>query len=131
MWGEAKRYTCAHCDYSFAGLERTVIPALDSVRLGTIRKYFRKCREYMEAYRESRLEEVMWKRQYKSINLTDVFFEMLINYFICCSLPYLKKLLCIFNTSICVPLHKSSPLTHAPLSFFFFFYICMVCVFKE
>ena len=34
------------------GLERTVIPALESVRLDTIRKYFRKCREYMQAYRE-------------------------------------------------------------------------------
>ena len=58
----------------------------------------------------------MWKWQYKSINLTDVFLEMLINSFLC-SLPYLKKLLCIFNTFSCVPLHKSSPLTHAPLSF--------------
>ena len=52
VWGEAKRYTRSHCDYSFAGLERTIIPALESVRLDTIRKYFRKCREYMQAYRE-------------------------------------------------------------------------------
>ena len=54
VWGEAKRYIRVHCDYSFAGLERTIIPALDSVRLDTIRKYFRKCREYMEAYREGK-----------------------------------------------------------------------------
>ena len=54
VWGEAKRYTRAHCDYTFAGLERTIVPALESVRLDTIRKYFRKCREYMQAYRESK-----------------------------------------------------------------------------
>ena len=54
VWGEAKRYSRAYCDYSFAGLERTVVPALDSVRLDTIRKYFRKCREYMQAYREGK-----------------------------------------------------------------------------
>ena len=54
VWEEAKRYTRAHCDYSFTGLERTIIPALDSVRLDTIRKYFRKCWEYMEAYSEGK-----------------------------------------------------------------------------
>ena len=54
VWGEAKRYSRAHSDYSFAGLERTIIPALESVRLDTIRKYFRKCREYMQAYREGK-----------------------------------------------------------------------------
>lgn len=52
VWGEAKCFTRSHCDYSFAGLERTIVPALESVRLDTIRKYFRKCREYMQAYQE-------------------------------------------------------------------------------
>ena len=52
VWGETKRYTRAHCDYTFIGLERTIVPALESVRLDTIRKYFRKSREYMQAYRE-------------------------------------------------------------------------------
>ena len=54
VWGESKRYTRAHCDYTFQGLERTVIPSLESVRIDTIRKYFRKCREYMQAYREGK-----------------------------------------------------------------------------
>ena len=52
IWGEVKRYSQAHCDYSFAGLESTIIPALEFVQVDTIQKYFRKCREYMQAYRE-------------------------------------------------------------------------------
>lgn len=52
VWGEAKRYTRAHCDYSFAGLEKTINPALDSVSTDLIRKFFRKVREYMQAYQE-------------------------------------------------------------------------------
>ena len=33
-------------------LERTISPAVDSVKVDTIRKFFRKVREYMQAYRE-------------------------------------------------------------------------------
>ena len=52
VWGAAKMYTRAHCDYSFPGLESTVPIGLASVELNTIRKYFRKCHEYMQAYRD-------------------------------------------------------------------------------
>ena len=55
VWGEAKRYTRAHCDYSFPGLERTVPIGLASVDVNIIRKYFRKCREYMQAYRDGKV----------------------------------------------------------------------------
>lgn len=55
VWGEAKQFIHAHCNYTFAGLEQTVIPALQSVGFSTIHKYFRKCCEYMQAYREGNL----------------------------------------------------------------------------
>ena len=68
-WGQAKRYTRSHCDYSFPGLERTVNPGLNSVTLDQIRKYFRKMRDTMRAYREGvvagpDLEKAL--KQYKS-----------------------------------------------------------------
>ena len=52
VWAQSKKYTRAHCDYSFKGLESTIIPALDSVTLDSIRKFFRKMRDYMDAYKE-------------------------------------------------------------------------------
>ena len=51
-WGHAKCYTREHSDYTFAGLERTIKPTLNSVSLDLIRKYFRKVREITRAYRE-------------------------------------------------------------------------------
>ena len=68
-WGQSKRYTRAHCDYSFQGLERTVNPGLNSVTLDQIRKFFRKTRDTMRAYREGvsagpDLEKAL--KQYKS-----------------------------------------------------------------
>ena len=58
-----KKYTHAPCDYSFKGLEDTIIPALDN------RKFFRKKREYMKAHKEGftaglELEEAI--KKYKS-----------------------------------------------------------------
>ena len=52
MCAQGKKYMCAHCDYSFNGLEITIIPALDSVMLDNIRKFFRKMRDYVVTYRE-------------------------------------------------------------------------------
>ena len=31
VWGQAKKYSKAHCSYSFVSLRRTINPALDSV----------------------------------------------------------------------------------------------------
>ena len=40
-----------HCDYTFAGLEKTIGLALDSVSADLIRKYFRRVREYARGYK--------------------------------------------------------------------------------
>ena len=52
VWAPSKKYSRAHCDYSFKGLEGTIIPALDSVTLDSIKKFFRKMRDYINAYKE-------------------------------------------------------------------------------
>ena len=52
VWGKAKRYTRDHCDYSYEGLKRNIYPALESVTLDDIRKYFRKSRDYLHAFNE-------------------------------------------------------------------------------
>ena len=51
VWCHAKQYTRAHCDYSFAGLEKIIDIALDSVTEEMMRKFYRKVREYHRAYR--------------------------------------------------------------------------------
>jgi transposase len=54
VWGQAKRFTRANCNYTYPGLEKTIIPALESVSVALIRKYFRRVREYHRAYREGK-----------------------------------------------------------------------------
>ena len=54
VWCHGKKYTRANCDYTFAGLEKTINTALDSVSVELIRKFFRKSREYRRAYREGK-----------------------------------------------------------------------------
>jgi hypothetical protein len=51
-WGRAKSYARKNCDYTFAGLQKTVPIALDSVDLKLIRKFSRKAFRYMDVYRE-------------------------------------------------------------------------------
>ena len=52
VWAHSKKYTRAHCNYSFKGLELHICPALDDVSLENIRKFFRKMRDYIAAYKE-------------------------------------------------------------------------------
>ena len=52
VWGRAKKYTKEQCDYVFSGLQGAIVTALQSVDIDLVRKYFRKTRDYMRAYRE-------------------------------------------------------------------------------
>ena len=77
-WGSAKHYTREHCDYTFHGLEQTIDRALNNVPVDLIRKYFRKVREIMKAYREGHTpgrELEMALKEYKShrrVSATDI-----------------------------------------------------------
>lgn len=53
-WAQGKRQARASCNYTIVSLRKCVRPALDSVPLSTIRKYFRKMRDYMRAYLEGK-----------------------------------------------------------------------------
>ena len=112
VWGEAKRFTRSHCDYSFAGLERTIVPALESVRLDTIRKYFRKCREYMQAYREGNAGGSDVEKGVQKYKSTGVYLAMLSNHLFLFVLLYLENLLCIFITILNVLLQQISVVYH-------------------
>ena len=59
VWGKAKQCTRSHCDYSFASLQKTIDPVLNSVSTDTLRKYFRKASEYMKANREGVTDKVI------------------------------------------------------------------------
>ena len=49
-WGQAKRYTRAHCNYTIAGLRKNVPLGLDCVTAENTRNCFRKTRHYMFGY---------------------------------------------------------------------------------
>ena len=46
VWAQAKRHTRAHCNYSYAGLQKTIGPALDAIDTVLIRKYFQTAQDY-------------------------------------------------------------------------------------
>ena len=69
VWCHSKRYTHANCNYSMPGLRKTVVPGLETVDIGLIRKFFRKSRDYLEAYasgKEARKEVQQAVKEYKS-----------------------------------------------------------------
>ena len=51
-WGSLKVNTRANCDYSWKGLQQTVPASFSSVSLSSIRKWFRQCWHYMQAYKQ-------------------------------------------------------------------------------
>lgn len=52
VWGKAKVYTRDRCDYTFPSLCTMVTPALASVSLDQMQKYFRKSRDYINAFKD-------------------------------------------------------------------------------
>lgn len=51
-WAAVKRFTRAHCNYTFKGLEKTIPLALNSVSVEMIQHFARKSFRYMDAYRK-------------------------------------------------------------------------------
>ncbi|KAF0690235.1 Aste57867_18360 [Aphanomyces stellatus] len=49
-WCFAKRFARTNCDYSWDGLVRCVPRSLQSVPLSSIRKFFRRCAHFIQAY---------------------------------------------------------------------------------
>ena len=52
VWGQSKRYCRAYTNFTLPKLREILHPALDSVSVDLIRKYFRKIRDYERAYNE-------------------------------------------------------------------------------
>ena len=50
VWGQAKKYSRAHTNFTLVQLRTIIDPALDSVPTDLIRKYFRRVKEYERAY---------------------------------------------------------------------------------
>lgn len=58
VWGRAKVYAQNHSSYSFQGLHNMVTPALESVSLEAIHKYFQKSRDYIQVKQSSHLYSI-------------------------------------------------------------------------
>ena len=67
-WGALKKYTREHCQYSFAELEGTVLEAMDSVSLRTIRRFAERSKRWTMAYINGLTEEqrIYAEKVYKS-----------------------------------------------------------------
>ena len=56
VWGQAKVYTRTYTNFTLPHLRYIMDPALNSVSLDAIRKYFRKVSDYEKAYIEGKKE---------------------------------------------------------------------------
>jgi hypothetical protein len=67
-WASLKKFTRENCKYSFVELEKTVLQAMDSVSLKTIRRFADRSKRWMMAYINGLTEEQRSyaEKQYKS-----------------------------------------------------------------
>src|SRR5258706_3170450 len=67
-WAALKRYTREHCKYSFPELEKTVLEAMGSVDIKTIRRFADRSKRWLMAYINGLTEEqrAYAEKQYKS-----------------------------------------------------------------
>jgi hypothetical protein len=67
-WAALKRYTRENCKYSFLELEKTVMAAMDSIDVKTIRRFADRSKRWMMAYINGLSEEqrTYAEKQYKS-----------------------------------------------------------------
>ncbi len=67
-WAALKRYTREHCKYSFPELEKTVVEAMNSVDIKTIRRFADRSKRWMMAYIRGLTEEqrAYAEKEYKS-----------------------------------------------------------------
>ena len=68
VWCKAKVHARSNCDYTFSGLQEIIPVALQRVTVDNVRKYFRKARDYMQAYHEGKVLDEVTKtvKLYKS-----------------------------------------------------------------
>jgi hypothetical protein len=73
-WGALKYYCRNNCDYSFKTLLPTVMDAMSSISLVTIRRFARKSWRYMDAYRQGlSVQQAEWaakkQRSHRRVNM--------------------------------------------------------------
>ena len=81
VWGQSKRYCRAYTNFTLPELREILHPALDSVSVDLIRKYFRKVRDYARAYNEGVKAGREVEEAVKSTNLTEECFLRLFKVF--------------------------------------------------
>jgi hypothetical protein len=67
-WAALKRYTREHCKYTFSEFEKTVLDAMDSVDIKTIRRFADRSKRWLMAYINGLTEEqrAFAEKEYKS-----------------------------------------------------------------
>ena len=71
VWGQAKRYTRAYCNYSIVGLRKAMVPALDSVDVDLIRNILERQEDTCVLIEKEKQQDKKLRRLLRSTNLTE------------------------------------------------------------